>query len=106
MSVLDRQVENEEEVSCYIEEPHCAVLAAKVGLFVRMQAFSSAPPGKVFEETQHPYPQVIVNNFKFYPVVLQELFPDKGAGQGCPSLLLCRPPGPKSEQEFEEGMGC
>lgn len=55
MSVLDRQVENE-QVSCYTEEPHCAVLAAKVGLFVRMQAFSSAPPGKVFEETQHPYP--------------------------------------------------
>lgn len=56
MSVLDRQVENEEEVSCYTEEPHCAGLAAKGGLSVRRQAFSSAPPGRVFEATQHPFP--------------------------------------------------
>lgn len=56
MSVLDRQVENEEEVSCYTEEPHRAVFAAKMGLLVRTQAFSSAPPGRIFEATQHPYP--------------------------------------------------
>lgn len=29
MSVLDRQVENEEEASCYTEEPHSTGLAAK-----------------------------------------------------------------------------
>lgn len=47
----------------------------------------------------------MVNNFKFYPVVLWELFRDKGVGQGAPASDFAGPPGPKFEQEFEEGEG-
>lgn len=54
MSVRDRQVEDEKEVSCYTL--CCTVLAAKAGLSVGMQALSSAYPGKGFEGARHPHP--------------------------------------------------
>lgn len=54
VSVRDRQVEDEKEVSCYTL--CCTVLAAKAGLSVGMQALSSAYPGKGFEGARHPHP--------------------------------------------------
>lgn len=48
---------------------------------------------------------MIVNNFKFYQLFFRSCSHTEGLAR-VPQPFTLLAPGPKSEQEFEEGRGC